>query len=568
MNSRELTVRIFERECQILKVELEILEAAINHLASYVDIENAEKVLDEKKQIYMLYRSKKTLPDISDIEILYKDKETLLKFLLDLFDKTEKFSGFPIWISKLQKLQEILNDLNRKTPAEYSNDYFAKNPLLHIQILSNLQKENKQQKLIKLKHYLGDVLNPIFRLFRTNFLYKTWGRELEKSKPTDSIAIEKLLSTTKKLTFQQNLNQPNIIDDFYKVIIKEIESGKIPDNIFLRLQAEKTITCNKIIEYENQLQSKETIFSYLLATMIVGITTQPMYQFGYFAHQWGTHILDQFPKISGNPLDECFAEKFRHGEGITFLILSFLFTNWWGYFYYFINSINQFLFSHLNWWIKIGHYFDVASQYVTIPILEKLEKILPNKARDILERLKDFSRFDEIGLLEKDDLLKWFTGLGINLICANFNYLMPNTVGYLFATLGARSTSKFVELIGKTLSLDNKTSQGFGILAHTVSYPYLYKWGFNTGHLLLSPSVLPEAYEKMSPAEASEIFGSNEELLTTTEIERRFRDKALLVHPDKNPTPEAKIAMYKLTEAREVLLEYVKENQKSSCCIL
>ncbi len=466
--------------------------------------------------------------------------------LYALQESVEKFNFVQINLQPtVYPIDEYLSKENYTDIALYAtlfkSEYVSDALRCHYNLMI-IHHANIREKLIFLKRHLKGSFDTFFRLLRITHLYNDWRQTLIQQSAallqknaglSKSIFIKRLLTSGKKTILKQSFEHQKasiIIQTLYSILKRELAKNKRKEDILSDLRKEKATLCRNIDQAEHQLTQKETNLQAILSTLILSVTDQPIYQLGYLTQSLGMHLSDKVPwlPILGEKLEEGFAEKWQHAQGMSFFVLSFLIANWFNYSYHFISSLNRFLFSQTNWLIKSGHYIDTAMQYTLIPCLNKLKEIVPDYMNNTFIWLKNFVRFDEIGLLEKERLLQWLSGLVINLITAREN-IVANIMGYTAATGCADGARRLVEYGCDGIGLDKKITHGISTFAHMAVYPYAYRFGFMTGHYI-APRKLYD--DEITPANALKIFGLHGSP-TKSNIQKRYHQLSKANHPDR-----------------------------------
>jgi len=211
---------------------------------------------------------------------------------------------------------------------------------------------------------------------------------------------------------------------------------KSDTELYRELLTTKKNLSDEIRQREIQLKAGQTYFQSIAAIFILAVTQHPEYQIGRlsarFADYSGEH--SKIP-ILREKLSTSLKNKLEHATGTSFLGISLLIARRIGYSYHLIMTLNRIPLSQINALFYIGFLCDTVSQYIGLPVLNSIEKRTLMRFVGLLERLKRAIRSDELGVIEKELIIQWMSGLGIHLALTGGQAVIPATLGYTVATI-------------------------------------------------------------------------------------------------------------------------------------
>jgi hypothetical protein len=159
-------------------------------------------------------------------------------------------------------------------------------------------------------------------------------------------------------------------------------------------------------------------------------------------------------------------------------------------------------------------------------------------------------RWDEIGLVEKEAILQWMSGLlvhcGLNIGGPMASIAAAYTAATAVGTLLAEGT----EYLARYLGLSSANQQFAKAMAHMLGYSTTYVYGFKIIEGYLNPPEIPS----MPDQAALQLFGfENFKDISEKTVKNRYYTLARQTHPDRCPTDACLSEMEQLNEAYQVL---------------
>jgi len=439
-----------------------------------------------------------------------------------------------------------------------TNSNFPKEAYADLTLLANLLKPEKVCEALKCKQYLIDTyyqeyqrkisflnrrLNSFFseaiRIQRTITAFQYWNTILSSIKIDHTILhslitaikIQSLLTYEKKAFFRRYFAEQqahNIVQSLYGFITSSANVNKTNSILQTDLIAKKNYSRTEIQKKETKLKEHQSYIQSILSTLTLAVTQHPEYQLGRVSTQFTDILLtsSRLP-ILNEELSATLQNRLGYIVGLSYLTTSLLFSSRIGYSYHTIATINRIPLSQINMLFQAGQACDWISQYTGLPMLNAVGKLTPNQLNGLLEWVKNFIRFDELGVIEKETLIQWITGLGIILIITGGQSIIPTIMAYTVATGCREAAGKLTEKIAQKCGLNQQATIFAQVCAHITAYSFAYPYGFKLGQWLTRPK--PSG---LSDAEALNIFGLHANA-NEKEIKTKYKELALKFHPDK-----------------------------------
>ncbi len=404
----------------------------------------------------------------------------------------------------------------------------------------NRLESNRDQLLSEIKQLRHSMLSKIVRLERTIQIYQTWGQVLREyastvksADLTAAFTAQQLLSYDKKAFFKKCLQSQSVFSVFQSIKKTlgdlKLEAPEGLNKVYLELLKRKKRLQQELSTLEQHIKASQTYSQTLLATAILGIQQQPEYQLGQLAATLNAQFLDQFPElpIIGERLPPALLHQLQQAVGLSFLSITLYTSNYFGYSYQLIACLNRILFAQINLWIQVGAYADAMVQATLEPLVDALKRIASPHWALMMDCILNHLRWDELGLLEKEKMLQWLSGLGLHLGLEQSHTFTPAFMGYMVGTTLAETTSAWVEHAALAYDQEEHSVLALKALTHFITYSYAYR--------LAHQSTLDwwvEAEPLMSQHQAFEILGLGQ-YAKFKEVHQRYRELAMRYHPDK-----------------------------------
>lgn len=407
------------------------------------------------------------------------------------------------------------------------------------QRLIEIYYEEYRKKIIFLNRRLNSFFSEAIRMQRTITAFQYWDKILSSTKIDHTqlhnlitaIKIQSLLTYEKKTFFRKYFAEQeahNIVKSLYDFVTHKANVNKNAATLRTDLIAKKNHSRTEIQKKETKLKEHQTYMQSILSTFALAVTQHPEYQLGRVSTEFTDILLtsSQLP-ILNEQLSAPLRNRLGYTIGLSFLTTSLLFSRRIGYTYHMIATINRIPLSQINMLFQAGQVCDCISQYIGLPILNATDKLTPNQLNGLLEWVKNFIRCDELGVIEKEALIQWITGLGIVLIMTGGQSIIPSLLAYTVATGCREGAGKLTEKIAQKCGLNQQATTFAQVCAHITAYSFAYPYGFKLGQWLTRPK--PSG---LSDAEALNIFGLHANA-NEKEIKTKYRELALKFHPDK-----------------------------------
>jgi len=429
-----------------------------------------------------------------------------------------------------------------------------------------LNQTKKQTALLKRR--LEQEFFAALRVQRIINIYQLWEKHLTSNQYTQTRAndlthflqLYRLFTYEKKAIFKQGF-----AGQFLYVVLQDLNafmqtSANINENntriLLDRLMTNRNELRTRVRNLEEQLQSQyrgmQKILADTFSAVVLGVLQHPEYQLGRFTSEFMDH---SFTQCSGIPvLNEALPpdlkNKLGHASGFAVLLISLIFSTRLGYSYHLVATITRIPLSHINALFRLGEWLDSIGYHVDHKFLTPLENLSPQQLTYLFEQYRSLIRWDELGVIEKDTLLQWITGLGIHLMLTMISggqWFIPAITGYGVAT-GCREIAGWVtKKVAQIFGLSQETSTFAQVMAHITAYTCTYPYGFRLGAWFS-----PRQSAELSYAEALKVFGLHSST-TQTEIRKRFHELGLQYHPDKCQTEQCARQMVQIDRAYETL---------------
>jgi hypothetical protein len=419
-----------------------------------------------------------------------------------------------------------------------------------------------RERIDFLKDYIANniVFTEIVRTYRTIYFCKKWSQHLSavQEKVQEELAnpnlqltlyLRRLMTYEKAAFFRQHFKAQradHIIDELYKFVSHRDNVDFSADALLAKLKDEEKQILTSMRATEAILKANQTTCQQAIAELTLAITQLPAYQLG-------TQVVSLLNKLSdasnlpilAHPLPDALnEERIQTIAGIGFLGISLGMLRLTGYSYYFIATINNILFAHIDLLTQVGEVCDKLAQRVGLPLLDWLQSLTPEIMRNVIENLKEVIRFDRVGVAEKEKVMRWLSGLGVNLMMARKHMPSAAIFGYTAATTGAMVTDTLVKASAIRLGADTRAAQAVGSVVRAIAYPQIYKAGYRTGISFFFVSDEIRALRTLGLVKNA----------TETEIHRRYRELAFLCHPDR-PQDQCKQDMAQINKAYKLLMK-------------
>lgn len=418
-----------------------------------------------------------------------------------------------------------------------------------------------QKNLTILHSRLGDDFMEIFRQQVITNTYQQWQQQLQQvsdSKPTSAwkqlLQHQQQLTYTKRGFFQHHLRQQPL-GNLVSRLLRQIEQQpQTAQQLLQQLQKQKTELTEKITTSERSLQPSAKWWQKTAATLWLAVNQQPDFQLGQLAARTTRQQLDRHAptKTLRQPLPPALAHQLENAVGSSFLGISLAVTQYVGYYPHAITAINRTLTAQINPLLRAGNYLHTALSHRGIPrSVAAYPAQDPDNASTWHKALR-LIQLDEIGILEKEQILHWCNGLLLNLLLSSQPALV-STGAYLLASLTSRAAMGWVDRISGYWQLSPELQQTAKFVVHLGLYTQAYRQGLLWAQELgfyRAPTII-------SYNEALQRFGFNTEA-KASDIQRRYRELSRQFHPDKCPTPICEEQMLAVNEAYDVLKQTFK----------
>ena len=418
------------------------------------------------------------------------------------------------------------------------------------------QLNKRLHALITLKATLPYGWERAIRQQRVIDLYQRWLNYLEShcqhflnaSTPmtwTVAVRVKQLITYEKKTLFKHLVASQNayeIIMGLYAQLQKE------PTTLHDLRKIKQTYRLS-VSSLEKRLLERVTLIQSLVATLSLGITEQPGYQFGEVTTRIVSHAYDQFHSIPifREPLPMPIQQGLEKITGIIYMLALCYTSNWIGYSNYTVNALMNVVLANVNPWLRLGEAGELLTQAVS--------ESLPNSVVDLAQAhastwMKALMAFDELSVLEHEWVLRWLSGLGIHLMLTTEESYLPRVCGYSFGTVAGKGAQWLTNKLASD-SISHPVKQSIQVVANVVTYVTAYRCGYYLGYQMMPrPTLLTES-------EALKRLGLFKAPVNRQEIGQSFRNLARQCHPDKNLNNlnEANKQYMELTEAYQFLVK-------------
>jgi hypothetical protein len=383
---------------------------------------------------------------------------------------------------------------------------------------------------------LGAYQPECLRVYRIILGYRAWhaqcvhylsNTDLSHYTFNQALKIQAFLTYEKKAFFKKILTQQQkasvLLALTEELLIIEADT---PEQRYQYLKHLKQILITRVEDRQAELQAPLNTEDQVLATLILGWTQQGTYQMGMLSSESVSRSLEEYPQLP--ILRERLSPEFQWGlnqaTGTAFMGLSLYFSNWMGYSYQTAFALSQFMLAQQDILVMLGNTVD--------PYLGGL------------------MRWDEIGLVEKEAILQWMSGLlvhcGLNIGGPMASIAAAYTAATAVGTLLAEGT----EYMARYLGLSSANQQFVKAMAHMLGYSTTYVYGFKIIEGYLNPPETPS----MPDQQALQLFGfENFKDISEKTVKSRYYTLARQTHPDRCPTDACLLEMEQLNEAYQIL---------------
>lgn len=418
-----------------------------------------------------------------------------------------------------------------------------------------------QENLAMLHRRLGDDFMEIFRQQVITHTYQQWQQQLQQvsdCKPTSAwkqlLQHQQQLTYTKRGFFQHHLQQQPLGNLISRLLRQLEQQPQTAEKFLQQLHIQKAELIKQVTAQERSLQPSTKWWQKTVATLWLAVNQQPDFQLGQLAARTTRQQLDRHAPIKTlrQPLPPALAHQLENAVGSSFLGISLAVTQYVGYYPHAITAINRTLTAQINPLLRAGNYLHTALSRRGIPrSVASYPAQDPDNASTWHKALR-LIQLDEIGILEKEQILHWCNGLLLNLLLSNQPALV-STGAYLLASLTSRAALGWVDRISSYWQLSPELQQTAKFVVHLGLYTQAYRQGLLWAQELgfyRTPTVI-------SHSEALQRFGFSTEA-KASDIQHRYRELSRQFHPDKCPTPICEKQMIAVNEAYEVLKQTFK----------
>jgi hypothetical protein len=414
-----------------------------------------------------------------------------------------------------------------------------------------LDAEHTENKLHEYQNTLGSLRSAFkhltseaIRVGRIIDMHRHW-LNLVIQKATELVRkplidIKRIFTQEKRIVYRKKLNEQKanvIVQDVCEFLEEEKLPGTLlPSQVHASLLKRKQRMVLDIQHREAMIQQPHSLSQHAWARASLSFERQLHYQMAGISvgsiDAMMTHT--QWP-IFKEELPPALKRTVEKLSGVMFVGVDLAVMHWLGSSYQFIHFANDLMLSQLENLFNLGAVFEYPTRFAVLPSLEKIEAILPPSVKKSFANLKDMLRTDEIGMLEKEEIVRWFSGLGINVgmgsLAAGSAVIAPTAFAYTFATLMRAGSMQMLESIEKKYRADPNRMQFVKFFTQLLVYSYSYYLGVQFGFYLFPQQTLTQ----MSEAEALQTFGFHKKP-DAQEIQKRYHELAIKNHPDKCKT--------------------------------
>ncbi len=537
-----------------------------------------------KELVAEITRLKKTL--MNNFQLEHLNHSILQKFnrIESYHDALKLYHETHALKEALKNFQSLKNDF--QFPVVPITSHLAKEAYGDFILLAYLIKSDRIGDL--LRQYKGvfqfkcDQVKKNVQFLRTKFnerffevvriqriidIYKYWERVLDSHSLSQTssndlkhmIQLQRLLTYEKKAVFQYGFaNQilHSITESLNAFTEAPANRNKNAVNLLANLIISKNQLRRKVFNRETQLKShyrglQRTLFT-SISTIILGALQHPEYQLGRFTSEFMDHMFTQTRlPIMNEPLSKELKNQVGHATGFSVLLTSLLFSTRLGYSYQLVSTITRIPLAQIDLLFRIGAWLDSVGQHIDSSLLAPLENLSPTQLSSLFEQSRNLMRWDELGVIEKDALLQWITGLCVHLMLGALSgaqTIIPFITGYMAATGCREATGWLTKKVTQKYNFHQESSTFAQIMVHITAYTCAYPYGYIFGNWLFNKSQ-PSG---LSVNKALNILGLHSSA-TEEDVRKQFRQLALQNHPDKCATQSCSEKMTEINHAYELL---------------